>query len=52
MKSSTKTQSQRFKFLRLEEHFRHFRDRLVWTVGPTVEIKLCFHISEGQYYGA
>ena len=22
-----------------------FRDGLVWTVGPTVEIKLCFQIS-------
>ena len=28
-----------FKFLRFEERFR---DGLVWTVGLTVEIKLCF----------
>ena len=36
----TKTQTRIFKFQR-------FHDREVWTVGPTVEIKLRFQISPG-----
>jgi len=36
-----------FKFLWFEEHFQmlRFHDELVWMVGLTVEIKLCFQIS-------
>ena len=43
----TKTQSQRFQFLRFQVRFRRapFRDGLGWTVGLTVEIKPCLQIS-------
>ena len=46
----TKPQTFVFKLLRFEERFeilRCFRDRLVWTVGVIVKIKLRFQVSPG-----